>query len=259
MTEISNAVLEVWAQVDPSVWKIVLPMAGTLLGAFVGVWYAMKANKERRTMELTMWYLKEVYPKEGRARGVLDLCKCRTLKLDEIDGVRYVGDWFDVYAALATTRSLSRRLRKRTGLDKIVGSFWDQYRGSAVQRKIVDEDPRETWPNIDRLARRRHPLSEIRSGMKMIGAWGSRKQKSKESAMKAKVAVYSVPKDQIETLHTWLKDLEGETATDGVQVVIVPALAGPVKRPANGKDDAVADNPCPHCGKNLSIEITIGS
>ena len=125
-----------------------LGLFGTLVGVFSGILYTRKANKKRRTIDLFTAYLNEVYPKEGGAIYVLRLN--RKLCVAEIDQTQYVGNWFDMYAALAIERSLTNSLCSRFGLEERLKEFWHEYKHSKVKGQIGGKG---TWPNIEALVK----------------------------------------------------------------------------------------------------------
>lgn len=134
---------------DGDVLAALLGAGGSLLGASVGaaigIWHSKTANKERRTMDLFESYQNEVFPKQGTARAVLSFGeKPDKLSKDALDDTRFVGNWYDVYAALALERGLSSSLRKRLGIDNSVRRFWYMYCRSRF-REVVKPDE---WPNI---------------------------------------------------------------------------------------------------------------
>ena len=141
------------ANTDSSIVAAIVGVVGTLSGVAVATFATTRANKERRTMDLFTTYLNEVYPKEGVAIGVLDAQPDCTLTDDQIDDTRYVGNWFDIYAALAIKRALSKSLCKRVKLEERVKNFWCKYQHSHVKRQIDGQNCQEEWLNMQKLGR----------------------------------------------------------------------------------------------------------
>ena len=101
-------------------------------------------------MNLIMVYLKDVYPKESVALGVLQDSVRDSLTPATVNNVRFVGDWFDVYAALALERGLSEKLRQRVGLDGRLRCFRVCFHASVSKDQINPDG----WSNIEEFVTR---------------------------------------------------------------------------------------------------------
>lgn len=126
-------------------------VVGAVLGAIVGAVLASrflkKSDRERRTIDLFTSYQKEVYPKYAVALDVFK--KEAEVPAQEVNDTKFVGNWFDVYAALRLEGGLSRSLSKRIGLDVEARKFWCCLNASKVKDKISSNG----WPNLCQLVR----------------------------------------------------------------------------------------------------------
>ena len=91
-----------------------------------------------------------MYSKEGTALGVLQDGVQESLTPAKVNNVRFVGDWFNVYAALALERGLSKKLRRRVGLDNRVQCFRSSFHASAIKHKINPDG----WSNIEEFVKK---------------------------------------------------------------------------------------------------------
>ena len=56
------------------------------------------------------------------------------------DEVRFVGNWFEAYSALALSCVLDERLRSRFGLDERVLNFWKEFEKSSLNGTVSRSD-----------------------------------------------------------------------------------------------------------------------
>ena len=236
--------------IHPSIIAGMLGAAVTLIGVFIGTWATRRVNKESRTTELFASYLKDVYPKEGDAFDALK--KTTTPTRAEQDSTRYVGNWFDVYSALALNGSLSSSLRKKIGLDENVRAFWDKFSTSEVKSDCIGgEDWTSAWPNMKALAERKHCRFRI--------SCGCQPARAQETSMEITPRVYTVSAEGLNQLEEALKGLDKSPSTElnaeDVQVLILPAL---VRSPGKGGDPdnrKVISMRCPNCNAILEISV----
>ena len=140
-----GALLANYSNVIAALLGALVGIIGTVLGVILANRATAKTNKERRVLELSTFYLTNVYPKEARALGVFLGCNPTR---DRIADTRYVGNWFDMYAALATEGGLDKSLRKHIGLDHRVTNFWHEYQEYRAKCSTDAIDGENTWQNI---------------------------------------------------------------------------------------------------------------
>lgn len=151
-----------WAFNSPDWKSISSAFFGAAGGAIVGVLHSQRANRKSCMIEQIASYRQDVFPKEPFALGTLscgfpagDGARAKEKE------VRFVGNWFDAYAALALSGALDHRLRTRFGVDERVLNFWKMFEKSGVKKTISPSD----WPNMAEFAKGRA------SGWKRLAWW----------------------------------------------------------------------------------------
>ncbi|MDE2692422.1 MAG: hypothetical protein OXI49_18165 [Acidobacteriota bacterium] len=60
-----------------------------------------------------------------------------------------VGNWFEAFAALTTSKLASRKIVRHSGLEEQMREFWNE--AVAAHTKGGPLDPHEKWPDLGRL------------------------------------------------------------------------------------------------------------
>ena len=139
-------------------WKSLWPaLFGAVGGAVVGVMHSQRASRKTCMIEQIASYRQDVFAKEPSALGsLIKGIPAGTGARAKEDEVRFVGNWFDAYSALALSGALDRRLRKRFGVDARVLNFWKTFEksphnatnASSPGMKISHSE----WPNMAEFA-----------------------------------------------------------------------------------------------------------
>lgn len=236
--EVNGAVV-----LDRTVLAALIGVTGSLLGASVGaaigIWYAKVSNRERRTMDLFASYQNDVFPKQGMARAALSFAgEPEDLPKQEREQAKFVGNWYDVYAALALEGGLSPALRARLRIDSSVIRFWCQYSRSRFKEVV---EPKE-WPNMRKLV-------EGRRNRKGQGEQNSEPTKWSGTRIGGKMVKYKIPVTAVRELHAALRKSEKESTEELGVVVLIPALAEGGDVQVEDVGDVENPNFCPKCGK----------
>ena len=129
-------------------------LAGSLSGAAVGIWHSKRTERERRTVDIFTFYQQDVFPKQGKAMGVLQFRGCAgSIPLQDIKDTIYVGNWFNFYAALALERgALNKSLRRKIDIDEGVRVFWEAHK--CATPKVRSRVGGDRWPYMKQLTER---------------------------------------------------------------------------------------------------------